>query len=419
MQKKIGVLQLSGLIAGAVLGSGVILLPPIAQARLGQWTLAAWIVIMGLGAAFAMVFAKLALAYPGAEGAPIAIRKAFGARAGRLASVYLLCAVCVGPTAVLMTAAKTISHAVHLQPDVETLMAGGLLLLCGWLLTRRITLVGNIAFAASVAVSIVLVAGSLTTIGTEPTLPLPGTPLDIVAMGRTLLVLFWAIIGWEIIGNYTMDVRQPKTTIPVATALAVTIICGVYILIAWALAVIPPTQGPHSQAPRSVAAVVTILLGPLADVVIMLITTTLCVCTYLMIVGGVSRLAASLALEHRLPAVLAKRNKHDAPVAALGLLVGLQFISLLLLHLKILSLEDIIAAANAFFLSNSLLAVAAAMRLIPSWLLRMACALLCLGFVSLLSFSPPWILVGLGAVTCAVLAQEAGLLQRKRAKERA
>ena len=98
---------------------------------------------MGLGAAFAMVFAKLALAYPGAEGAPIAIRKAFGARAGRLASIYLLCAVCAGPVAVLMTAASTISRALHLQPNVDTVIAGGLLLLCACLLTRRIALVGK------------------------------------------------------------------------------------------------------------------------------------------------------------------------------------------------------------------------------------------------------------------------------------
>ncbi len=409
MHKKIGALQLSGLIAGAVLGSGVILLPPIAQAQLGQWAVAGWLVIMGLGAAFAMVFAMLALAYPGAEGAPIAIRKAFGARAGRLASIYLLCAVCAGPVAVLMTAASTISRALHLQPNVDTVIAGGLLLLCACLLTRRIALVGSIAFAASIAVSLTLVAGSVTTILNTPVLPIPGAPFDVSAMGRTLLVLFWAIIGWEIIGNYTMDVRTPRRTIPWGTALAATMICGVYILVAWALAVISPGNGTSR-----VSDVVTILLGPFADIVVMLITTALCACTYLMIVGGISRLAASLAVEKHLPPVLAKRNEHDAPVAAMLCIVGFECASLVLLHLQVISLEEIVCIANVFFLSNSLLAISAAMRLIASWPLRMACALLFMGFISFLAFSPPWILAGLGVITCAVQAHEAGFPQKIR-----
>ncbi|WP_226859944.1 hypothetical protein [Desulfoluna spongiiphila] len=52
-------------------------------------------------------------------------------------------------------------------------------------------------------------------------------------MGHTLLVIFWAIIGWVFMGNYTMDVRNPKRTISQATILGVVGISGIYILVAF------------------------------------------------------------------------------------------------------------------------------------------------------------------------------------------
>ena len=95
-------------------------------------------------------------------------------------------------------------------------------------------------------------------------------------------------------------------------------------------------------------------------------------------------------------------------------IVGFECASLVLLHLQVISLEEIVLHRHVFFLSNSLLAISAAMRLIASWPLRMACALLFMGFISFLAFSPPWILAGLGVITCAVQAHEAGFPQKIR-----
>lgn len=209
-KEKMGPLQLSGLIVGAVLGSGIILLPPIAHMQLNDWAVTAWIIIMGLGAVFASLFAKLALAYPGTEGVAIAVREAFGKRAGQLVSNYIICAVCVGPVAVLMTAAETVSLTTGLSANYIPAISAGLLILCSFLLMRSITTVGTIAFASSIAIAIVLAAGSISTIIQNPTSPWPETSINIPDMGSTLLILFWAIIGWEIIGNYTMEVRNPQ-----------------------------------------------------------------------------------------------------------------------------------------------------------------------------------------------------------------
>ncbi|WP_027722345.1 APC family permease [Maridesulfovibrio zosterae] len=402
MKKKvIGTLQLSGLIVGAVLGSGIILLPPIAHMQLHDWSITAWTFIMSLGAVFAILFAKLALAFPGDEGVAIAVREAFGIRAGQLVSNYIICAVCVGPVAVLMTAAKTISTTFSIPANFNPAIAGGLLILCMILLMRSITTVGTIAFASSLAIAFVLAAGSINTIITMPVYLLPVTEINIQDMGRTLLIMFWAIIGWEVIGNYTLEVRAPQKTIPMATAIGTGTICIIYILVAVAIQSIHSSAGSINNF--SMYMIVTSLLGKYSKILIMLISTALCICTYLMFVGAIARLLATLASKEKLPVVLSKRNVNDAPTGSLYLLFTFHFSNLLLLHFGLITLEQVISFANVFFLANSLIAVSAAIKIFPSLFLRIPSILLCAGFLSLLSFSSIWPLLALLAVTIGTL----------------
>ncbi|XPV76316.1 MAG: APC family permease [Desulfovibrio sp.] len=409
--KSIGSLQLAGLLVGAVLGSGVILLPPIAHAQLGSWALVAWLAILGLGAVFAALFAKLALAYPGSEGVPIAVREAFGKRAGSLASNYMISAVCVGPIAVMIIASETMVRAFHLSQEMIPLLSAFLLVASGLLLLRKLAFVGTVALCANICIGIVLVSGSVLTILHAPTSPAPVADFDGLAMGKTLLLLFWAIIGWEIIGNYSMEVRQPKKTILRATVLGVGAISSIYILVAWALEAVAAQTGRNDLV---VADVVTSVLGPYAHFVVMVITTTLCVCTFLMFVGGVARLIASLAAQGRFIPFLQRRNVNGAPVAAMGLLLSLHAVSLFFVYLEVITLEQVVAYANVFFLSNSLIAVLAAMKLFTSPFLRIPCVFLCMGFVALLSFSSFWSLGALGVVTVYTLGGDSlrGFLPR-------
>lgn len=396
--KQMGPLQLGGLLAGALLGSGIILLPPIAEARLGDWAVAAWAIILMLGAIFASLFARLAVAYPGSEGVPIAIREAFGQKAGQLATNYIICAVCVGPVAVLMTAAEAITSTFSLPATQTPAFAAGLLLLCCALLMRRVTFVSNISLMASVIIGIILISGSITSISMAPVSPSPYTAPDIPALGSTLLLIFWAIIGWEIIGNYSMEVRTPKRTIPLATIIAVCVISVIYLLAGWA---VHSVSNGHAE-PVTVARIVAPLLGDYANFTVMIVTCALCICTYLMIVGGISRLLASLAGQKKLPQILERTNCSGTPHIAIALFFCLHLLNLLLLQAGILSLEDIVSFANVFFISNSLIAVGAALKIFKSAAMRLACLILCGGFICLLAFSSIWplgIMIGVTALT--------------------
>ena len=60
-KEKIGTLQLIGLVTGSMLGSGIILLPPLAYKMLGNYALFTWIFIFMLGTLFAYVFIKMSI----------------------------------------------------------------------------------------------------------------------------------------------------------------------------------------------------------------------------------------------------------------------------------------------------------------------------------------------------------------------
>ncbi|KYC67932.1 hypothetical protein B4092_3471 [Bacillus licheniformis] len=107
-EKKLGPLLLSGLMTGPILGSGIILLPPMIHQTAGDYAIFAWLLMLGIGFLFAWVFARLSVEYPNDAGIAYAAEKAFGSRVKKLAVFYFIMAASFGPAAVLMTAGEYI-----------------------------------------------------------------------------------------------------------------------------------------------------------------------------------------------------------------------------------------------------------------------------------------------------------------------
>ncbi len=396
-QKKLGPLLLSALMVGPILGSGIIILPPIAQGLFNRFAILAWGIMMCLGGLFAMVFATLALKFPGAEGASIAVRKAFGPRIGFLASTYVILAVCAGPVGILITAGETVVRAFSLPQTFLPGVVGVLLLVSVILLLREVTAVGKILLVASSAIALALVVGSAMTIASYG-ICLAGTNgLDPILFVRDLPILFWAIIGWEILGNYSLEVKDSKNTIPRAAIFSVAGISFVYILVALAL------NALDNPEPR-VGEVLLPLLGNGSDPALMVMTLALCLSTYLMIVGGVARLIRTLARSGRLHGALGRMNQQGAPLGGILFLAALHGLVIVLLVFHMASLESIISFANIFFLANALLGIFAAVRLSTSMVFRLLAILPGAGFLALILVSSPWLLCLLTGVTLVFLA---------------
>lgn len=149
MQKKLNTLTLSGLMIGPILGSGIVLLPPLAVSILGSQAIFTWIIIMLLGIVFAYVFAKMSIMISSNEGMSTVIGQAFGQTFRELASNYLTAAVCFGPVAVMLTASEFLSGILKKMNLNITVLAFFVLILCAAVILRGITAVGKLKQALS------------------------------------------------------------------------------------------------------------------------------------------------------------------------------------------------------------------------------------------------------------------------------
>lgn len=377
MSRKLNIWTLSGLMIGPILGSGIIFLPPLAYKALGQYAIYAWIIIMLLGSLFAYVFAKMSLLTSSNEGMSLVIGKVLGNPYRELASNYLTAAVCFGPIPVVLTAASFLKTHLTSYISSELIIAFILLMICAFIISLGITSVGRIVLVLSSLTAILLVSGGLGTLFSVGQINTPKGIPPLKELGYTLLILFWSVIGWEIIANYIEDVNNPSKTIIRAMKISLTAIITVYLISTFAL------QSYYYNASTDIQLHVLLipLFGPWANIILSTLAASLCICTILMFVGAVTRQMTARALNGQLPKFFSKKF--------------VSLITLTLIHIIVLGcvsigwidLEWLVGIANTFFISNALLGLFASFKFMEGIWIKSVILLLMLMLLSLLIFS--------------------------------
>lgn len=374
-RKQLGPVLLTGFIIGPILGSGIIILPPLAHELLGNWALPAWVVISLLGALFAAVFGSMSILFPGDSGVSECVAQAFGSKAKQLTAYFLMGAVCVGPVAVVLTAAKYLG----LQSVLPDQFVGAILVcLILLLLLRRITALGQLAFVLSTLAATVLFVGSLTCLVLGHGVTLPDTSFEPASFGYGLLLLFWTVVGWEIIGNYSAEIRNPARTIPQAVGLSMVVIAAVTLSVAAAVQSVGGTDMSRILQP---------LFGRSSVLLLSTLTVALCLVTELAFTGAVARLMASLAEEGSLPRLFVGRNAAGAPAVSACVLSSIHLSVLGLSLAGLLNVEKMVAMADGFFLGNAIMALLAGGKLLKSLLMRWLARVLALLLAGVLAMS--------------------------------
>jgi APA family basic amino acid/polyamine antiporter len=412
--RKIGTVPLCGMMIGAVLGSGIIILPPLARGLAGAWAVPAWGLVAAMGLAFAWFFSRLGVLFPGEGGAAEAVARALGPGARRLCACALIGAVLFGPAAVLLTIVDCLPPEVRPGPGLGRCLAAlAALALCLGLHLAGLRAMSRVSLVLAGTSTALLLAGSLAVLaGGAPTSgPLPGGPLpdfEPGAMGQTLLLLFWAVVGWEVVGNFGAEVRDPRRTVPRAACIAAVLIGLTDVAVAAALEVAGQRAvGNGSLAPGGdlgVAALLVPLFGRAAPWVMAGLTLALCLTTILTFVGAVARLMASLAREGVLPRLLDRRNARGVPVWAVLGCSASHAAQVGLAGLGWVDVGGIVAVADGFFLVNALVGTLAAMRLFPGLGDRAAALALSLGLAAVLAQSGWPVLAAAGGLALWSLA---------------
>jgi len=386
MEKKIGPLLLSGLMIGPILGSGIVLLPPLAYGRIGGWSIWAWVIIMVLGVLFAISFSKLTILKPGDGGMTNAIQESLGNKWRLFAGLLMSSAVLFGPTAVMLTAAEYLTN-LHLFSGISVgFVAISFVILAFGVLLKDLKFISTLSFIMSSAIALILIWISISTLLSNGIQIQVSQPFEPWTFGRVILLLFWAIIGWEIVGNYSANIKDVKRTVTIATAVSLLVITVTYILVALAI----QTQGYTDGL--TLLSIVAPIVGSYGNTVMAILVVGLCLCTYLLIVGAVARLLRSLSTDGYLPVFFKKSNGNGVPMNAVVFLCLVHIVVLSLNILGVLDVEGIVSIANGFFVANAIVGLVAVYREFNDWLMRLgsgiliSCLSVLLAFSSLMTF---------------------------------
>jgi basic amino acid/polyamine antiporter, APA family len=274
--RKLGLVDTSNLVIGAVIGSGIFLVPSeIAHAvRTPDWMIAVWVI----GGAFTLLgslsLAELGAAIPVAGGIYSFIERAFGQIAGFVCGWTLFTVSMSGAIATLGAAfAIYLRGLTPLSP-----VAGRTAAIAAVLVLTVINFLGvrSGAFTQNV-LTFLKVGGLLAMVATvfllPPIAPHPGAaalhegPIGLTAIGVAMVAVLWAYEGWHDVSFAAGEIRNPKKTFPLGLVGGTSVVVAIYVAANLAyLHLLTPSEIAGSE--RVALAAIARVLGPWAGKVL-------------------------------------------------------------------------------------------------------------------------------------------------------
>jgi basic amino acid/polyamine antiporter, APA family len=321
--RKMGLWMCLALVIGNVIGTGVFLLPA-SLAPYGLNSILGWIVTSTGAVLLAVVFARLARAFPRAGGPYVYPRLAFGEAAGFLTAWGYLMSVWVGNAAI---AIGTVASLAELVPALKTTVGAPALAACAliWMLTllnwRGVRYAGGFQLVTTVLkllplIAIIILAVWIFATHDASVIKLEPQPLTLSAVTASATLTLWALLGLESATVPGDKVADPERTVPRATLIGTLIAALIYITTsAIVLSLIPGSQLATSNAPF--ADVMRLFWGSRA-------AETLALFTFISGLGTLNgwilvqaEMPCALARAGALPAIFARESRHGTPGAAL------------------------------------------------------------------------------------------------------
>ncbi|MGW6533672.1 APC family permease [Streptomyces venezuelae] len=362
----------SGLVAHyvtSVMGAGVLLIPALAWAEAGPLSLVAWGVLILYSYPFALVFAKLSVRHPTSKGVAQFVEAAFGARAGRIAAVFLLLTLLAGNPVLGLAAGRYLLAAVDpAASNRASLLAGAAVIvfcvalnLWGIRVSTRAQMVvlGSVVLLLAVVIVLALPEGDYGRLT-------PFAPHGWSSLGSTVLICFFGFIGWENAAPVAEEVRDPERTFPQGILYAVSCVGLLYFAMAFTVSVALPEATAGQSDLTAFVRLLQVATGSglestgylVAGVLLLLTTNAWCL--------GTSRVVFALARDGILPVRLSRLSRHGrVPARAVLALLPGYAVSVLLLLATDSSETTLIKASSATYLLIFLMAFLAAARLLP------------------------------------------------------
>ncbi|WP_346353793.1 APC family permease [Azotosporobacter soli] len=350
---------------GAVLGSGILVLPVLAAELAGPASLVSWFLMGVLTVPMVVALAKLAARWPEAGGIAAYARQAFGARCGAATGWLFLGTVPFGAPIVSLIGAHYLGSYLGLGSSGVTWLALAMLALAVGFNYRGIQISGAVQMAVVGAIALVLLAAVLTAMpNVRAEAFQPMAPHGWQPVGVAMTLLFWAYVGWEMIGHLAEEFRDPARDIRLSLGWSLLIVNGLYLLLALVTVGTGVYLGPDKMT--ALASMVEGGWGRGAGLLVALLGAASCYATIHTYVAGFSRLVFAQAREGAfLPWFAELHPKYQTPHRVLLLLFPVSASLLLAGEFFQWDIKELIQFPSAIFIALYIIAMAAAVKLLP------------------------------------------------------
>jgi len=271
LQRTLGLRDLSFIVVGVVIGSGIFIVPSTVLRQVGGdvgIALGVWLVAGVLSLLGALTYGELGAMRPEAGGLYVFIREAFGSFVGFLFGWTLFFVIASGSVATLAAAfAGYLAELVPLSPITSRAASIGMIAtamfinIAGTRGSARVQAwTTSFKFFGLVVMSVLLLIAGDGDAAFEAPLRL-GTPALLSGIGLAMIGVLWAYEGWQYVTFLAGETRDPQRTFPRGMALGTAALVFVYCLanVAYVSAL-----GPRGvmEAQGVAAAAMGAILGP-------------------------------------------------------------------------------------------------------------------------------------------------------------
>jgi amino acid efflux transporter len=358
--------QGSALTIGAVLGSGVLILPVATAQLAGPAAIMSWVLMGLLSIPLALTLGRLASEQPDAGGIAAYARRAFGNKAGAITGTLFLGTVPIGGPICALIGANYLSALFSLNSYEVVTVAAGMLIMAVIFNYRGIQLSGKVQIMVIGAVAAVLLAAVFSALPyVEEKAFFPFAPHGIAPIGVSMAMLFWAFIGWEMIVHLAEEFENPLRDIPLSLVISIIIINIMYLSIAFVTIGTKAYIGSDNST--ALAGMIGRGWGQRAGAVTGILGFLTCYGTIHTYVAGFSRLVYAQARQGDFPEYFSSLHQQfHTPHRVLLVLLPVFMVVLLASFWFHIDIGILIQFPGTIFISLYMIGMAAAVKLLPS-----------------------------------------------------
>ncbi|GED26097.1 amino acid permease [Brevibacillus agri] len=356
--------QIVALYIGAVIGSGVLLIPGLAAEKAGPASILAWLVMSILVLPMALTMGLLSARYPSSGGVSTFVRTAYGDRFGNIVGWFFLLSVPIGAPILSVTGANYL--AVLLGWGDTQIYAAAALILTAVLIMNVLGMhvaarVQTIVVALIISILIVAVVAALPHASAAHFTPF--APNGWLSVVQAAGLLFWCFIGWEAVTHLSEEFVDPAKNAIRGVLWSAGIVALLYFAVAFM------TVATHSYGAGISAAALSVMvqlsLGPVGGWIVAVTALFICIATTNAYIGAAARIAYALAQEKIAPRWFGLLHaKYRTPIGGL-LFLSLCFgVVLTVLYAGVIDLARLIELPTATFFATYIGGCLAGIRLL-------------------------------------------------------